>query len=73
MSDIPRRSLSRTAKLVGLPLGHAGRAAVGLGRRVGGAPAEAIAAELQARTYHESQGKPVYVIRQVIEDVDGQH
>ncbi|WP_404381304.1 AarF/ABC1/UbiB kinase family protein [Knoellia locipacati] len=50
MSDIPRRSLSRTAKLVGLPLGHAGRAAVGLGRRVGGAPAEAIAAELQART-----------------------
>ncbi|KGN34953.1 ABC transporter ATP-binding protein [Knoellia sinensis KCTC 19936] len=50
MSDIPRRSLARTAKLVGLPLGHAGRAAVGLGRRVGGAPAEAIAAELQART-----------------------
>ena len=50
MSEIPRRSLSRTAKLVGLPLGHAGRAAVGLGRRVGGAPAEAIAAELQART-----------------------
>lgn len=50
MSDIPRRSLTRTAKLVGLPLGHAGRAAVGLGRRVGGAPAEAIAAELQTRT-----------------------
>jgi len=25
-------------------------------------------AELQARTYHESQGKPVYVIRQVLED-----
>lgn len=50
VSEIPRRSLSRTAKLVGLPLGHAGRAAVGLGRRVGGAPAEAIAAELQART-----------------------
>lgn len=50
MSDIPRRSLARTAKLVGLPLGHAGRAAVGLGRRVGGAPAEAVAAELQART-----------------------
>ena len=50
MSEIPRRSIRRTAKLVGLPLGHAGRAAVGLGRRVGGAPAEAIAAELQART-----------------------
>ena len=23
-------------------------------------------AEMQARTYHESQGKPVYVIRQVL-------
>ena len=27
-------------------------------------------AELQARTYHESQGKPIYVVRQVIEDSD---
>ncbi len=27
-------------------------------------------AELQARTYHESQGKPIYVVRQVIEDAD---
>jgi uncharacterized membrane protein len=26
-------------------------------------------AEMQARTYHESQGKPVYVIRRVL-DVD---
>jgi glycosyltransferase involved in cell wall biosynthesis len=25
-------------------------------------------AEMQARTYHESQGKPIYVVRQVIED-----
>ena len=25
-------------------------------------------AELQARTYHESQGKPVYVVRQVLDD-----
>jgi hypothetical protein len=24
-------------------------------------------AELQARTYHESQGKPVYVIRQILQ------
>ena len=50
MSDIPRRSITRTAKLAGLPLGYAGRAAVGLGKRVGGRPAEAIAAELQLRT-----------------------
>ena len=27
-------------------------------------------AEMQARTYHESQGKPVYVIRQVLEAKD---
>jgi hypothetical protein len=31
-------------------------------------------AEIQARTYHESQGKPVYVIRQILETetTDGQ-
>ena len=50
MTDIPRGSFARTAKLVGLPLGHAGRAALGVGKRVGGRPAEAVAAELQART-----------------------
>jgi hypothetical protein len=27
-------------------------------------------AEMQARTYHESQGKPVYVIRQTLENKD---
>jgi predicted unusual protein kinase regulating ubiquinone biosynthesis (AarF/ABC1/UbiB family) len=36
--------------MAALPIGHAGRAALGLGRRIGGAPAEAVAAELQART-----------------------
>ncbi len=50
MSDIPRRSIARTAKLVGLPLGFAGRSAVGIGKRVGGRPAEIVAAEVQART-----------------------
>ena len=50
VTDIPRGSLARTAKLVGLPLGHAGRAALGVGKRVGGRSAEAVAAELQART-----------------------
>jgi predicted unusual protein kinase regulating ubiquinone biosynthesis (AarF/ABC1/UbiB family) len=50
MSEIPRRAISRSVKLASLPLGHAGRVAVGLGRRVGGAPAEAVAAEIQART-----------------------
>lgn len=50
MTEIPGSALSRTAKLVGLPLGHAGRTAAGLGKRVAGRPAEAIAAEVQART-----------------------
>src|SRR5438067_1638376 len=50
MSDIPRRAVTRSAKLAALPLGVAGRATVGLGRRIGGRPAELVAAELQART-----------------------
>lgn len=50
MSDLPRRTVVRTAKLAALPWGIAGRAAWGLGKRVGGKPAEAVAAEIQART-----------------------
>jgi predicted unusual protein kinase regulating ubiquinone biosynthesis (AarF/ABC1/UbiB family) len=37
-------------RMVTLPAGHAGRAALGWGKRVGGKPAEAVAAELQQRT-----------------------
>ena len=50
MSDIPRRAVTRSAKLASLPLGVAGRATLGLGKRIGGRPAEIVAAELQART-----------------------
>ncbi|ONI72022.1 ABC transporter ATP-binding protein [Kribbella sp. ALI-6-A] len=50
MSDLPRKALSRTAKLASLPLGAAGRATVGLGKRIGGAPADAVMAEFQRRT-----------------------
>jgi predicted unusual protein kinase regulating ubiquinone biosynthesis (AarF/ABC1/UbiB family) len=50
MSDIPRWAISRGAKLASLPLGFAGRATVGLGKRIGGRPAELVASELQART-----------------------
>jgi predicted unusual protein kinase regulating ubiquinone biosynthesis (AarF/ABC1/UbiB family) len=42
--------VTRTAKLASLPLGFAGRTALGLGKRVGGKPAELVAAEVQART-----------------------
>ena len=36
----------RTVKLAGLPLGFAGRTALGFGKRVGGRPAEAVTAEI---------------------------
>jgi predicted unusual protein kinase regulating ubiquinone biosynthesis (AarF/ABC1/UbiB family) len=42
--------VSRTAKLAGLPLGLAGRTAVGLGKRLGGRSGEIIAQEIQQRT-----------------------
>ncbi|MDQ1537406.1 MAG: hypothetical protein QOE58_1799 [Actinomycetota bacterium] len=50
VSEIPRRAAMRTVKLATLPLGFAGRTALGLGKRVGGKPAELVAAEVQART-----------------------
>jgi predicted unusual protein kinase regulating ubiquinone biosynthesis (AarF/ABC1/UbiB family) len=50
MSDIPRRAVARSARLATLPLGIAGRATLGFGKRLGGRPAEVVATELQART-----------------------
>jgi predicted unusual protein kinase regulating ubiquinone biosynthesis (AarF/ABC1/UbiB family) len=50
MSELPRRAAARTARLASLPLGFAGRATVGLGRRIGGAPADAVMTEMQQRT-----------------------
>ncbi|WP_431947346.1 ABC1 kinase family protein [Actinacidiphila sp. bgisy167] len=50
MSDLPRKAMTRTAKLAALPLGFAGRATLGLGKRLGGRPAEEVAGELQAQT-----------------------
>jgi predicted unusual protein kinase regulating ubiquinone biosynthesis (AarF/ABC1/UbiB family) len=50
VNDIPKRAVTRGAKLATLPIGVAGRGAWGLGKRIGGKPAEAVAAELQART-----------------------
>ena len=46
----PRSAAARTARLAALPLGYAGRTALGLGKRLGGAPAEAVMTELQQRT-----------------------
>ncbi|MEQ3551459.1 AarF/UbiB family protein [Pseudonocardia nematodicida] len=50
MSDIPRRAASRTAKLAGLPLGVAGRAAAGFGRRLTGGDRDEISAQLAAKS-----------------------
>lgn len=50
MSEIPRSSVARTARLASLPVAFAGRTALGLGKRLGGKPAELVTAELQART-----------------------
>jgi predicted unusual protein kinase regulating ubiquinone biosynthesis (AarF/ABC1/UbiB family) len=48
--DIPQRRVARTAKLASLPLGVAGRATMGFGRRMTGRDAEQVTADLQART-----------------------
>jgi len=48
--DIPRGAVSRTARLAALPLGAAGRATLGIGKRLSGRPGEEVDAELQQRT-----------------------
>lgn len=50
MTDLPRGAVSRSARLASIPFGIAGRAALGLGRRVAGQPAAAVNADIQART-----------------------
>ena len=50
MTELPRKAVRRTAKLAALPLGYAGRSALGFGKRMGGKPAEAVMTEIQQRT-----------------------
>src|SRR3954463_11913364 len=50
MTEIPRRAVSRSARLAALPIGFAGRAALGLGKKVTGLASEVISAEVQQRT-----------------------
>ena len=50
MNDLPKRAISRSARMAALPLGYAGRTALGVGKRIGGRPAEAVSAEIQVRT-----------------------
>jgi predicted unusual protein kinase regulating ubiquinone biosynthesis (AarF/ABC1/UbiB family) len=48
--EVPRNALTRSVKIAALPAAYAGRQALGFGKRIGGRPAEAVTAELQART-----------------------
>ncbi|GIH28338.1 ABC transporter ATP-binding protein [Acrocarpospora phusangensis] len=50
MTDLPRNAVTRSAKLAALPLGFAGRTALGLGKRIGGKSAEIVTQEIQQRT-----------------------
>lgn len=47
---VPEKAFRRTARMASLPLGYAGRTALGLGKRVGGKPAEVVNAQIQAQT-----------------------
>ena len=49
-ASLPRKAFTRSARLASLPLTYAGRSAVGLGRRLGGAPADAVLTDIQQRT-----------------------
>jgi predicted unusual protein kinase regulating ubiquinone biosynthesis (AarF/ABC1/UbiB family) len=50
MDDLPRRAVTRTVKLATLPMGLGVRTALGIGKRIGGRPAEIVADEIQKRT-----------------------
>jgi predicted unusual protein kinase regulating ubiquinone biosynthesis (AarF/ABC1/UbiB family) len=50
VTEIPRRAVSRTVRLASLPLGYAGRTALGLGKRVTGMAQDVVSAEIQQRT-----------------------
>ncbi len=50
MSDLPRHAVTRTVRLARLPVGFAGRTALGTGRRLGGRPAALVTQEIQQRT-----------------------
>ncbi len=50
MPDLPTWAITRSARMAALPIGYAGRATLGAAKKIGGRPAEAVSAELQART-----------------------
>lgn len=49
-SAMQQRAITRSLRMASLPVGFAGRTALGLGRKIGGRQAEAVNAQIQART-----------------------
>ena len=50
MSGLPRHAVTRSARLARLPVGFAGRTALGTGKRLGGRSSELVNQEIQRRT-----------------------
>ena len=50
MNDVPKHPVTRAAIMARLPIGLAGRTALGVGKRIGGRSAEIVAQEIQQRT-----------------------
>src|SRR6201982_3043896 len=50
VNDVPKNPVARAAKMARLPIGLAGRTAIGVGKRIGVRPAEIVAEEIQRRT-----------------------
>jgi len=50
MSEIPKSTFARGAKLASLPMGIAGRTALGIGKRVFGQSADLVMAQIQVKT-----------------------
>jgi hypothetical protein len=54
-NEIPRGSTARTAKMVSIPLGLAGRSALGFGRQLVGQSGSLVFAEIQEKTAEQVQ------------------
>ena len=50
MTELPRKAAARTARMAALPLGYAGRTAMGFGKRLGGKSADDVLIDVQQRT-----------------------
>lgn len=49
-SAMPQRAVRRSMRIASIPASYAGRTALGMGKKLGGRPAEAVNAQIQART-----------------------